>query len=286
MIRSGWVVCGALVACLLSGPAVLAQQGATGLGGGQEELKAASEIKGLSFGLLDKLPRAPKTRDRMPEFCSSYAAQPRTPGGHMARSLGWLITGEAVLGSFTAVSFAGSFEPATSGTCIIRDGNVGLFNRAGDLVALAYAAKGSNVSLGRVEEVEGAVNVRDGEPPHSPVARIDLQSGGYLLRLGALAAQEKVCGGRAVVPNIRNQTIDKARRALIEAGWTPVPGDPANAGREADLRKRGVPEVDGCSGTGFGYCSFNYKGPAGKLDVTTIGDSDFPTVSDYSVQCS
>ena len=109
------------------------------------------------------------------------------------------------------------------------------------------------------------------------------------LRLGALATRETVCRGRASVPNIYGMKIDKARAALIQSGWTPVPGNPSEDsrfGREKDLRKRGIVEVEGCSGTGFGYCRYGYKGAAGALSVTTMGDDDLPIVSGYGADCS
>lgn len=287
MVRLGRVSISVLAAFLLGAPAA-AQQGAVGLGDVPEQLRAASEIKGLSFVLMSRLPRAPGGRARV--SCEGqYSLRPKTEAGRAVKALGWAVTGEAPFGPFSAVSFAGTIESATSGTCVIGQGNVALF-RAGEPVALVYAAKGSQLSVGRIDAgSDGSLLIRDGEPPHIPIARIDRRNEGYLLRLGALAAEEKVCGGKAVVPNIYTMPIDVARRALIRSGWTPVPGDPANDdsfGREAELRKRGVPEVEGCSGTGFGYCSFTYKGPGGKLSVTTMGDGDFPTVTDYGAECS
>lgn len=53
----------------------------------------------------------------------------------------------------------------------------------------------------------------------------------------------------------------------------------------ADLVRRGVPEVEDCSGTGFGFCGYGYRGAAGRLSVTTVGDNDFPSVSGYEVHC-
>ena len=280
-----------LLAALGVGGAAMAREGQGAMGSGETpmELKVRSDIAGLSFQMLDKLPRAPRAGSGIPDFCSSYATEPKTAAGRGVRAAGWSVTGEARLGPLTAISFAGGFEPATSGTCVVRDGNIGIFNVDGGLVAIAYARRGSTTSIGRVSELEsGALRVWDGDPPGMPVADIERTEHGYLLRLGALAPRETLCRGRATVPNIYGLSIDKARAALIQSGWTPVPGDPAEDdrfGREKDLRKRGVVEVEGCSGTGFGYCSYGYKGAAGKLSVTTIGDGEFPTVSAYGAAC-
>jgi hypothetical protein len=57
----------------------------------------------------------------------------------------------------------------------------------------------------------------------------------------------------------------------------------------AGLAKRGVVEADSCSGTGVGYCGFNYRGPAGVLHVTTVGGDPDPgedAVVGYGVECS
>lgn len=282
----------ALIVALVLGTPLAAKegQGAVGLGEAKEELRVVSEVEGLAFTMLDRLPRAPSRGGKVPDFCTSYVADARGASAGTVRALGWTITGEARLGSFTVVSFAGGFEPATSGTCIVQNGNVGIFNQEGGLVALAYARRGSKASIGRVSALEGgAVRVWDGDPPGMPVADIERADGGYLLRLGALAANETFCRGRASVPNIYGMGIDKARRALIQRGWTPVPSQPSpdeRFGREKDLRARGVVEVDGCSGTGFGYCRFGYKGAAGTLSVTTMGDDEFPIVAGYGAECS
>ena len=63
----------------------------------------------------------------------------------------------------------------------------------------------------------------------------------------------------------------------------PAPDHPQS--REAELMKRGVVEVDGCSGTGFGYCSYGYESPAATLSLATVGDADDPAVSSYDVRC-
>lgn len=263
-------------------------QGAVGPNDIPEQLRARSDVKGLVFTMLNRLPNPPRAV-KPAEFCSHYVATPASSGARAARARGWIVTGEAPLGPFTAVSFAGGFEPATSGTCFVQDGNVGIF-RDDQLVAVAYAGRGSQQSLGKVSALEdGAVRVWSGDTLSQPLGDMRRESEGYLLHLGALAPFETFCSGRARVPNIYGMGIDKARRALMQAGWTPVPGnqdEDDRFGREKDLRKKGIVEVEGCSGTGFGFCAYGYKGSAGTLSVTTVGDDDLPTVSGYGATCS
>ncbi|MBR0668088.1 hypothetical protein GXW71_27285 [Roseomonas hellenica] len=46
-----------------------------------------------------------------------------------------------------------------------------------------------------------------------------------------------------------------------------------------------MPEVEDCSGTGMGFCGHTYRGPAGRLHVTTVGEGSFPSVAGYRAQC-
>lgn len=277
----------ALVVALALPGVALAQQGAVGLNDTPERLQARSDVKGLVFTLLDRLPKPPGGKSD--QFCNHYAAKPASEGARAARAQGWTVTGEAPLGPFVAVSFAGRFEAATSGTCFVQDGNVGIF-KGGQLLAVAYGARGAKQSIGKVSPLEGgAVRVWSSDPLTQPLGDIQRENSGYLMRLGTTAPLETFCSGRATVPNVYGMGIDKARRALMQTGWTPVPGDGGDDNRfgiEKELRKKGIVEVEGCSGTGFGFCSFSYKGAAGTLSVTTVGDSEFPTVSGYSAQCS
>jgi hypothetical protein len=47
----------------------------------------------------------------------------------------------------------------------------------------------------------------------------------------------------------------------------------------------GVTEVASCSGTGFAFCSYDYKRPEAALAVTTVGDNEDPSVAEYAVRC-
>lgn len=76
------------------------------------------------------------------------------------------------------------------------------------------------------------------------------------------------------MPNIDGKPIRVARRLLIDAGWAPLPqpnADEAALGIEAKLRKDGITEVESCSGTGYGFCSFDYMSGNGTMGVSTAG---------------
>ena len=88
--------------------------------------RVSSELEGFTVATLERLPKPP-TRSRPSDLCRSYAVKPISEAARSVLTQGWTVTGEATLGTFTAVSFASRFEPATSGTCFVRDGNLGLF---------------------------------------------------------------------------------------------------------------------------------------------------------------
>lgn len=272
-------------ALMLGAAAVPALAAAMGMG--DEPPSTSSEVKGVAFRLLTTLPRAPGAVSGLDE-CSHLTVKPSSEAGRVVAERGWAVTGEAKLGtSLRAVSFAGGFEPGTSGTCLVNDGNVGVFDGS-KLVALLYAEKGSKQSLGRIQALEGGgVRVIDGDYLATPLG--DIRSiDDYKFEFNPVAANDGVCDGRAKVPNIHDMPIDKARAALKANGWEPVPSSEQDRtdSRVADLVKLGVVEAEACSGTGLGYCNFNYRGEAGTLSVTTAGDNDYPSVSDYDVKCN
>ncbi|MGX9979755.1 hypothetical protein [Methylobacterium fujisawaense] len=243
--------------------------------------RVASAVKNLRFVPLAALPRAPGGAGRQ-AGCPGEVVPAQSEAAQAVAARDWFVTGEAALGRYRAVSFASDLQQGTSGTCLIADGNVGLFDGT-RLVALVYGA-GRTGAVGRIAARAGGVRLWDGDLPPSPVGDLTLRPDGTL-SLEPLPAVESVCGGRGAVPAIRGQPIDTARAALIAAGWTPVKGPPSDDARERDLARRGVIEVDGCSGTGLAYCSFRYAGAAGALSVTTTGDGDLPEVHEYGVTC-
>jgi hypothetical protein len=179
----------------------------------------------------------------------------------------------------------------TSGTCLRQNGNVGFFS--GDrLMALIYASNAEEVPIGFVSPfAQTGLRLWSGDYLPMPIADVQALGNGGIV-VAPLAASEPVCNGTADVPLIYGLPIDIAREKLAEAGWQPVPfaGDRSESmGLDAEIAARGVPEVDICSGTGFGFCGYAYAGSAGGLGVTTMGefgeDGSFPVVAGYGVEC-
>jgi hypothetical protein len=243
-----------------------------------------SEVGAIAFDAVDKLPAAPASAASQSE-CSSFVQKPKSAAARKVAAAGWAVTAEGHIGAYQAVSFAGAFEPATSGSCDISKGNIALFE--GDRIrAIAYVPAGQKASIGQIMRLgEEGLRIWDGDVAPVPVADMLPDTDG-LVTIVKLADQEEVCGGKAFVPNIYGMPIEKARNVLAKANWRPVShGDAASRsdGREANLANSGVVEVDSCSGTGFGYCGFDYKNGGIGLGVTTIGDD--PSVSSYAASC-
>jgi hypothetical protein len=243
-----------------------------------------SNVAEIALVALDTLPEAPADKGDA-EFCGHLAAESVSAGARLAESRGWIVTAEAEVGGYDVVSFVRGFVSGTSGSCERLDGNVGIF-RAGELVALAYAHDTANGTIGSLEPLEGdAVRLWDGDYLPYPIA--DLRIEGDAIEITALATVDTVCGA-AELPNIHGMPIGEARELLRSHGWSPAEGGRIEEFdiRAADLRDQGITEVEGCSGTGFGYCSYAYEGSAGKLSVSTAGDAEpTPNVSGYTVTC-
>lgn len=252
------------------------------------ELSLRSQAAGLEIVAIDNLPAAPQDQGDT-DFCSHlFVETVSTPGGQDAAAKGWHVTAELAFGDLTAVSFVGSAEPATSGTCALQDGNVGLYSGT-QLVALVYGTQPDQLLIGRIRPFGDGLRILSGDVLPGTVA--DLVRLGDEIQAVDPAGQEPVCNGAGVVPDIEGLPIDAARKALIGAGWEPVPGDPARQGlgQAQDIAAAGVPEVDDCSGAGLAFCAYRYAGAAGALSVITAGEvtetGGLPQVSSYGVDC-
>lgn len=252
------------------------------------DLQLSSQMPGLDLVALSALPDAPRDQGETDVCSHLFLASASTPGGKDAAGKGWHVTAEAPLGDLTAVSFVGSATPATSGTCELLDGNVGLYS-GGQLVALVYGTDREALRVGRLRPFGTAVRILSGDLLAETVA--DLTYDGLTLAMTSPAAQEPVCDAAGVVPAIEGLPIDQARRLLMQFGWQPAPGDTElqSFGMARDLAAAGVSEVGDCSGTGFGFCTFAYTGQAGELSVITAGeggeDGSLPAVVRYGVDC-
>jgi hypothetical protein len=69
----------------------------------------------------------------------------------------------------------------------------------------------------------------------------------------------------------------QARLALLSAGWSPAPQEPAQFAEQrcgARVKICGAyPETEACSGTGMGFCAFRFRNARGNiLAITTTGE--------------
>lgn len=156
------------------------------------------------------------------------------------------------------------------------------------LRALIYQVSITNdsyFSLGAVSKtnLKNTFRLREFFPGMMPIA--DLYYNGHVARVQPVAPLEPYCEGRAPVPNIYGRDINSARKLLVNYGWQPSEGAAdSNDSTTERLNDEGIHEVSSCSGTGFGFCSFDYQREGEiLLFVTTMGD-DF-TVTDYAATC-
>ncbi|MCK4206213.1 hypothetical protein J3U99_15655 [Brucella pituitosa] len=243
-----------------------------------------SQVSGVDIVRLTELPKAPKKNEET-ESCVNRASKTPSAEARAVEEHGWTLTGEAKLGSLQVVSFVADTEEGTSGSCLLKDGNIAFYDD-GKLVALAYASKKTALSLGRVEEHGDVLRLWDGDLVQQPVADVKLV-GGKGIVITALPNEEKFCAGQVTVPNVRHVPIILARMMLKEYGWQPEQSKQEPDSTSQDLLDMGINEVDGCAGTGFGFCGFEYKNAGNSLSVATVGDSpDTPSVISYDVKCS
>lgn len=258
-------------------------------------LRLKSDLGDYQLIPLSRLPRSPE-KSALDQYCSEYRATKQSPLARSVEKLGWIVTSEAALGRFRAVSFASGFNEGTSSLCFARNANIAVFE-GNALVALAYAKHPSQNSDSSWDPTLGVVEpLEDGrglliwtDPPGTPVGELRVE--GASLRLTALAKEHDYCHGRARVPDIYGKGIDTARRMLFARGWKPErPTEKPGEGDMArEMAKKGLIEAEGCAGTGVGYCGWTYRGKAGLLNVTTVGGELEPadnTVSRYDVACN
>jgi hypothetical protein len=168
----------------------------------------------------------------------------------------------------------------TSATCVHEDGNLALFEGS-RLKALAFEPKPSAAfspdyvaefdSLGFAEQIDARRIRLHWGLPGPPFADVVLGDGASV---EPTAPKDSVCEGAAGVPNIFGDDVRKARKRLRAFGWLPSRpprNDPMSGGEE--LFRQGVFEVEACSGTGYGFCAFNYESKKGfGLRVISMGE--------------
>jgi hypothetical protein len=239
--------------------------------------KVSSEVSGVRISATTTLPRSVSTGP-VDDYCTNFVIEPKSDGAAQVQQAGWHVTGESRIGELTTVSFAGHFEPGTSGTCFVKDPNIAFF--AGSVLqAIAYGE-----SIGTVEPLtDDRVRIWGNDMGYAS-AVADVVQRENRLTVTPLGRSDLVCSGDTHVPNTFDTEIAKARTVLARAGWAPVPQSDEPDLRTAGLRELGIVEAESCSGTGYGRCTFIYKDESGRgLTITTVGDD--PVVQHYGVEC-
>jgi hypothetical protein len=101
------------------------------------------------------------------------------------------------------------------------------------------------------------------------------------------------------VPTIKGLSYDAARKKLLAAGWKPrlqplsyEQSPNIQGGNGSVFWKRGYTEITDSSGTGKGFCRFQFKDAQGRLlTVVTVGEEDLngtskAVVDSHSIQAS
>lgn len=245
-----------------------------------EGVDMVSQVDELTITALNHVgsnPNGPVSKD-----CVYVVANTVTPEGQGIARLGWAVTAEIERNGLIFVSFAGRAEAGTSGSCLLSDGNIGIF-RAGRMEGLIYAAPGAKRGIGIVAPIKDGLRVWDGDFLQRPLADLQLH-GDDLVVVSAVAGRDMFCDGMVSVPNIYGIPIHLARRLLLAEGWVPQPPDVVPSLMMTDL-----PELLDCAGTGFAACTYLYRSAeAPELMVTTAGEAEppsSPAVVRYDVSC-
>lgn len=94
-----------------------------------------------------------------------------------------------------------------------------------------------------------------------------------VLMLGAPNASPVFAQSRGALPLSAGQPILEADAVLLASGWRP---SPQNQPLDLDHQRAGVPlsSLSSCSGTGQGFCRFDYRRNGRQLSVVTIPPAD------------
>jgi hypothetical protein len=148
------------------------------------------------------------------------------------------------------------------------------------VILLAGVDVAAEDSFSIAEQVDGRRIRLSWGLPAPPFAYMVLRDGIFI---EPIPAKDPVCGGAAYVPNVFGKDIRKSRKSLMAFGWRPERPS-ADGGRDPTLNAQGVIEAGYCSGTGYGFCGFNYRHRKGLgLSVVSTGDG-YPVIS-YAAQC-
>jgi len=250
-----------------------------------------SQLDQIHIVALEALPQAPASSTNE---CVDIWREPDTAAGKVIAAHGWTVTSEVPLDGFTLVGFYSDARLGTSSMCFIKDGNVAVY-RDTTLLAIVYGPEQPRAEAD--QHVSPTAVVASTPIPHT--ARLWSSPGGgrpaadlfiakQRIQVQAVADREPVCDGGAAIPDLHGMPITEARQRLLATGWTPVPG-PADSRQYEPVKslyQQGVTEVQDCSGTGLGYCSFHYQRDDEHTDLSVSSVGEEFRVDDYNAECN
>ncbi|KWS04657.1 hypothetical protein AZ78_2207 [Lysobacter capsici AZ78] len=281
-------------------------------------LTVKGEVGSLRLRLIDALPPLPKATADSGEASGDCAQAPVSAEARAADAAGWTVFAERDWAGYRAVGVARAGTHLAGMGCVFPDGQVLLFrdgrpvaqvvdSQAGKedsdagLQSLEDGAPAPSAEASQVVRRDGAdAELRLGDWNGSQLARLVVGADGGL-ELAALPAIDSYCAQRAKLPRLEAMALPAARERLLAQGWQGRQSDPdadegADGMRDA-LRRLGFPEIEGCSGTGMGYCNYHYRNAAGDaLQLTSAGEyvppgvdqaeASWPRVAGYRVLCA
>ena len=232
----------------------------------------ASEVK---VAKLNSIPEGPNPK--VEGYCKDYVLSDLTQISKSIAEKGWAITSQIKYGPFELISFAGSFESATSSICIIEETNIAVFERK-KLVGLFYTDPEDNHLLASMNLYNsGKISIVSASGPRMSQFELIFRNGRITLDNNSF---EFACEGSGIIPDLVGENFDSARKALIEYGWKPTreltgSEDFLSFYEKDDFYERlrvnhDWPELITCSGTGLGYCKYLYETKTSYLDLNTI----------------
>lgn len=281
-------------------------------------LALKGEVDGLRLQALTGLPVPPKASGAQDGKASGDCREPfASEEAQAAEAAGWTVFGEREWAGYRVVGVARAGTHLAGMGCVFPGGRVLLFRDGRALAQVIDSRADADASDGGLQSLEeGApdasaessqlarrdqadAELRFGDWQGSALARLRVASGGGL-ELASLPATDHYCGGRATLPRLEALELPAARKRLLAQGWQPAElsreQDQGEDGMRDALIAAGFPEIEGCSGTGMGYCNYHYRNPAGdRLQLTTAGEygSDendggktyWPRVAGHSLLC-
>ncbi len=251
---------------------------------GADTVSFASQVEGIEATALVDLPAGQANpNDPANEFCVMSSGDFTTKAGQAVAAKNWLVTAEVEREDLTFISFVERSQAGTSASCLLSDGNVGIF-RGRELLGVIYSNEAVNRSIGFIQKLEDdRLRIWDGDYLAMPLADLQIVDRDLVI-VRSVADNDSFCSGQVSVPNIFGLKIQDARRVLFAEGWVvnPLLSDQSHEWY-SDL-VASLPELDVCSGTGLGFCAFGYiKNGSNALGVTTAGE-DY-RVAGFSATC-